>query len=64
MTTTAEEFERAYAERSSVTVQWLRDQGRVVRPCHCDDPECEGWQSVDRASYEDDRQLRGEYRAG
>lgn len=43
---TADEFEQAYAARSNVTVEWLREHGRVVRPCHCDAPECEGWQSV------------------
>ena len=45
---TAEEFERAYAERSGVTVEWLREHGRVVRPCYCGDALCEGWQSLDR----------------
>lgn len=45
---TAEEFERAYAERSGITVEQLRELGRVVRPCHCDYEECEGWQSVSK----------------
>jgi hypothetical protein len=40
------EFERAYAERSGVTVELLREWGRVVKPCGCGEPECVGWQSV------------------
>jgi hypothetical protein len=57
-TMTGEEFERAYAERSGVTVEWLREQGRVARPCHCGEPGCEGWQSVNRESYDEDVRLR------
>lgn len=48
MALTAEEFERRYAERSGVTVERLRELGRVVRPCTCGDDLCEGWQSVSR----------------
>lgn len=47
---TADEFERAYAERSHVTVEELR-RYRTVRPCECEDIACEGWQSI---SYERD----------
>lgn len=43
---TAEEFARQYAERSGVTVEWLREQGHDVRPCDCDDDICTGWQMV------------------
>lgn len=43
---TAGEFERQYAERSQMTVEQLRDLGRVVRPCDCGEEGCEGWQSV------------------
>jgi hypothetical protein len=43
---TADEFERAYAARSGVTVAELRALGRVVVPCDCDYELCEGWQSV------------------
>lgn len=45
---TAEEFELQYAERSGVTVEWLRERGRVVRPCNCGSSDCEGWQSINR----------------
>jgi hypothetical protein len=45
---TAEEFERRYAERSGMTVEGLRELGRVVRPCDCDYEDCEGWQSVSK----------------
>jgi hypothetical protein len=43
----AEQFERDYAERSGVTVEWLREH-RVVRPCDCREEGCDGWQSVSR----------------
>lgn len=43
---TAAAFEAAYARRSGLTVAQLRSYGRVVRPCHCGEPGCEGWQSV------------------
>ena len=42
---TAEEFERAYAERSHISVEALR-QHRTVRPCDCGQEGCEGWQSI------------------
>ena len=45
---TAAQFEREYAERSGVTVEWLRAHGRVVRRCRCGEEGCEGWQSVAR----------------
>ena len=40
-----DDFERAYAERSGLTVEQLRTF-RTVRPCACDYDKCEGWQSV------------------
>jgi hypothetical protein len=43
-------FERAYAERSGVSVEELRALGRVIVPCACGDALCEGWQSVNRRS--------------
>jgi hypothetical protein len=43
---TADEFERAYAARSGITVEALRAAGKVVRPCDCGDDGCEGWQSL------------------
>lgn len=41
---TAEEFERQYAERSALTVEYLHSRNRRVRPCRCDSPDCQGWQ--------------------
>lgn len=41
---TAEEFAEGYARRSGVTVEWLREHGREVRPCDCGEDGCEGWQ--------------------
>ena len=43
---TAEEFERQYAERSGITVEQLRELGRIVAPCNCGEAICEGWQST------------------
>lgn len=43
---TADEFESQYAARCGQSVEWLREHGRVVRPCDCDYEGCEGWQSV------------------
>jgi hypothetical protein len=41
---TAEEFAEAYARRSGVTVEWLREHGREAKPCECGSDLCEGWQ--------------------
>lgn len=43
-------FERAYAARSSMTVDQLRSRGRVVRPCDCGSEDCEGWQNMSQES--------------
>jgi hypothetical protein len=45
---TAEVFEREYAERSGVTVDWLRSMERIVVPCACGDELCQGWAMVNR----------------
>jgi hypothetical protein len=45
---TREQFEREYAERSGLTVERLRELGRVVLPCECDYEGCQGWRSVSR----------------
>jgi hypothetical protein len=50
---TADDFERAYAERSGLTVERLRELGRVVVPCRCGDDDCEGWASVSREAAKD-----------
>ncbi len=44
MIETREEFAQAYARRSGVTVEWLLERGREVRPCDCGEDMCEGWQ--------------------
>ena len=41
-------FERDYALGCSVTVEWLRERGRVVAPCNCGEGLCRGWQSIPR----------------
>lgn len=53
-----QQFEEAYAHRSNTTVRRLRELGRRVYPCSCDDPECEGWQSVNPVYYWEDKAFR------
>ena len=55
----AEGFARAYADRSRVTVEWLREQGREVFPCNCDYGGCEGWQMSTRERILDYATMRG-----
>ena len=40
---TKQQFEDAYAERSGVTVEWLKEHGRETRPCYCEEEGCKGW---------------------
>ena len=47
-TISADQFERDYAHRSGISVERLRELGRVVVRCRCGEPECEGWASVSR----------------
>lgn len=54
MPKTAEQFELEYASRSGITVERLRELGRIVAPCDCGDEICEGWQSVNGQDYYDD----------
>jgi hypothetical protein len=41
---TAAQFAEDYAQRSGVTVQWLKDHDREPRPCRCGELDCRGWQ--------------------
>ena len=50
---TKDEFERQYAERSGVTVEWLHGEGLYATPCDCEEEGCEGWQMV----HADDEQV-------
>lgn len=55
---TREEFEQGYAERSGVSVEWLREHGREARPCDCGEDICEGWQMVhvkEESMFQDER---------
>lgn len=45
---TLDEFEREYAKRSKVTVQYLHDNGRFGEPCDCWERGCQGWKMVQR----------------
>jgi hypothetical protein len=51
---TADEFERRYAERSGITVELMRSEGYVVRPCHCGEEVCEGWKMTTPEAYNRD----------
>ena len=55
---TAEEFERQYAERSGITVERLRELGRIVAPCDCGEEYCEGWQSTTPERLADEKTWR------
>lgn len=44
---TQDEFEHAYAKRSGVTVEWLR-QHMIALPCVCGDESCKGWAMIAR----------------
>lgn len=48
---TKDEFEKLYAERSGVTVEWLHAQGRHSIPCGCDYEGCHGWQLVNKEDF-------------
>lgn len=41
-----EAFERAYAERSGITVEALHRSGRFGAPCACREPGCDGFQML------------------
>lgn len=41
---TKDEFEKQYADRSGVTVEFLHEHGRFGKPCDCDEEICQGWQ--------------------
>lgn len=56
----AEQFEREYAERNGLSVAELRAFGRVVRPCSCGSPLCQGWQSINRDLAEELDRERGD----
>jgi len=41
---TKDEFEKGYATRSGVTVEWLYKHGNFGIPCDCGKAGCAGWQ--------------------
>ena len=41
---TKEEFEKGYAKRSGVTVEWLHFKNQFAIPCDCGESGCYGWQ--------------------
>lgn len=57
---TATEFAEAYAARTGVTVEWLREHGREVRPCDCGEDICEGWRMAHVRYEEEDARIMAE----
>lgn len=59
---TKDEFEKGYAKRSNVTVDWLHEQGQGAVPCNCGEKGCLGWQMVnlirDQTTRDKDRARR------
>ena len=43
---TRDQFEKQYAESSGMTVEKLRELGRVVVKCRCGPGICDGWASM------------------
>ena len=54
-------FEHWYAKTNHMTVQQLRDRGRIVIPCpqypKCEEAECKGWNSVPGDMLDDYRMM-------
>lgn len=57
MALTRDAMEAAYATRSGLTVQRLRELGRLVVPCPCESDLCEGWQCISRENAESEIEL-------
>lgn len=43
---TKEDFEKEYAKKSNVTVEWLHKKHEGAIPCECGEEGCKGWQMV------------------
>jgi hypothetical protein len=54
-------FERAYALRSGLSIEQLREAGRIVAPCRCGQPGCPRWQSLSRKLWREDAEYRNRY---
>lgn len=50
---TKEKFEKRYAERSGVTVEWLRNRSQFAVPCDCKKDGCQGWQMINSSTVKD-----------
>lgn len=48
---TKDEFEKEYALRSKVSVEWLHQQGQIAMPCDCGETGCEGWKMTQKAQF-------------
>ena len=47
----AKAFAMAYAARSGVTVEFLKENGMEPWPCDCGEKICEGWQMARRCEW-------------
>lgn len=56
---TKNEFERAYARRSGITVKQLHKLGRYAKPCNCGEEICEGWQITSKQREAEDTMVFG-----
>ena len=45
-------FEKAYAERSGVTVEWLHQQGQFAAPCDCGETGCKDWKMENKEDFD------------
>ncbi len=54
---TQDEFERAYAKRSDMTIEEFRAH-LIGLPCNCTEEGCEGWAAIDRDPYRIDSHLK------
>jgi hypothetical protein len=43
---TKDEFEKMYAEKSKVTVEWLHQQKQIAVLCQCGELDCKGWKMI------------------
>jgi len=43
---TRDEFEKQYADKSGVTIEWLHEQGQFASPCYCGEEGCDGWKII------------------
>lgn len=43
MVVNKEDFVKQYAEKSGVSIEWLKEHGQVAIECNCEYEKCNGW---------------------